>query len=163
MYKLFYSPGACSMAVHVALNECGAKFDVVDVSQPGMKDPGSEFLKANPNGAVPTLMDDGLPIREGGAILTYLCDKEKSPLLPRIRAGARHSPVMADVVQRHAASRLRQSVLDDEEAERPAGLAATAFPHVHRRDSGDVGRGRSPSRPVAVSCGGRKSPSAISC
>jgi glutathione S-transferase len=82
MYKLYYSPGACSLAVHVALNECNAAFELVNCSIPEGKTRDASFLKLNPRGQVPVLVDGDLPIREGGAILTYLCDKEKSALLP---------------------------------------------------------------------------------
>lgn len=82
MYKLYYSPGACSLAVHVALNECGAKFEAVNTAIGEGKNKTPEFLKLNPRGQVPVLVDGETPIREGGAILTYLLDKEKSALLP---------------------------------------------------------------------------------
>lgn len=82
MYKLYFSPGACSLAVHVALNECGAKFEAINTSISEGKTRDATFLALNPRGQVPVLVDGDLPIREGGAILTYLLDKEKSPLLP---------------------------------------------------------------------------------
>lgn len=82
MYKLYFSPGACSLAVHVALNECGAQFEAINTSIQDGKTRDATFLALNPRGQVPVLVDGDLPIREGGAILTYLLDKEKSPLLP---------------------------------------------------------------------------------
>lgn len=83
MYTLYYSPGTCSMAVHVALIETGADFKLESASIAEGKNRTSEFLKINPRGMVPVLLDGDHPIREGGAILTYLLDKHKSPLLPR--------------------------------------------------------------------------------
>lgn len=82
MYKLYYSPGACSLAVHVALHECGAQFEAVNTAIGEGKNKTEASLKINPRGQVPVLMDGETPIREGGAILTYLLDKEKSSLLP---------------------------------------------------------------------------------
>jgi len=82
MYKLYYSAGSCSSAVHVVLRECGAAFELIDASIQAGKTRTPEFMKMNPRGQVPVLVDGDLPIREGGAILSYLCDKEKSPLLP---------------------------------------------------------------------------------
>src|SRR5580698_9846115 len=80
MYKLYYSPGACSMAVHVALNECNQQVALEKVNIREKRTP--EFLKLNPRGQVPVLVDGDLVIREGAAILVYLLEKHKSPLLP---------------------------------------------------------------------------------
>jgi len=81
MYKLYYSPGACSMAIHIALNECNQPVTLERVNLQEKRDP--EFLKLNPRGSVPVLVDDGFAIREGAAILMHLLDKHQSPLLPR--------------------------------------------------------------------------------
>lgn len=81
MYKLYYSPGSCSMAVHVALLEINANFELQKVSLQGQK--SAELLKVNPRGAVPVLEIDGFVLREGAAILTYLLDSNKSELLPQ--------------------------------------------------------------------------------
>ena len=90
MYTLYYSPGACSMAVHVVLNELNQPVDLKKVDlQAQPRD--AEFLKANPRGQVPTLVEDGHAMREGGAIIAYLLDKHNSPMLPktgRARANA---------------------------------------------------------------------------
>ena len=82
MYKLYYSPGACSLAVHVALLEVGAKFELENVSAPAGQPKSAEFLKINPRGAVPVLKIDNFILREGAAILTYILDSHKSDLLP---------------------------------------------------------------------------------
>lgn len=81
MYQLYYAPGTCSLAVHVLLNELNQPVELTRLS---LQDPRpAEFLKVNPRGNVPVLVDDGTVVREGGAILTYLADKHKSDLLPR--------------------------------------------------------------------------------
>lgn len=82
MYKLFYSPGACSMAVHVALNETGAKYELAKADLHGaQKD--AELLKVNSRHQVPVLVDDATVVREGAAILIHLLEKENSPLMPK--------------------------------------------------------------------------------
>src|SRR5262245_43008137 len=83
MYKLYYSPGACSMAVHVVLNELAVPFELAKVSTKdgSMKSP--EYLKMNPRGQVPVLLIDGKPMKEGAAIITWLLDEHKSPMLPK--------------------------------------------------------------------------------
>lgn len=82
MYKLYYSAGACSLAVHVTLNEINADFKLQNVSVPAGQSKPAEFLKANPRGSVPAIEIDGFVLREGAAILTYLLDNNKNELLP---------------------------------------------------------------------------------
>lgn len=71
MYKLYYSPGACSLAVHVLLNELNVPFETAN-QKDKLKDP--DFLKLNPRGQIPLLIVDAEPVKEGAAILTYLLD-----------------------------------------------------------------------------------------
>ena len=82
MYTLYYMPGTCSMAVHTMLHELNqpAKFENVRDAEGKTK---PEYLKVNPRGNVPVLMDGDHMIREGGAILSYLMDKHNSPMLPK--------------------------------------------------------------------------------
>jgi len=82
MYTLYYSPGACSMAVHVLLGELGVDFKLENVSTASGKNKEPAYLKINPRGQVPALVVNGNPLLEGAAILTYLCETHKSPLLP---------------------------------------------------------------------------------
>lgn len=79
-YKLYYSAGACSMAVHVLLNELDQPVDLVKVDLSAPRDP--EFLTVNPRGAVPVLVENGEALREGAAIMMHLCEKHNSDLLP---------------------------------------------------------------------------------
>lgn len=79
-YQLYYSPGACSMAVHVLLHELNQPFDLNRVDLSAQRD--ESFLKISPRGQVPVLVEDGLPIYEGAAIIMHLCEKFKSDLIP---------------------------------------------------------------------------------
>ncbi|MFZ4125646.1 MAG: glutathione S-transferase family protein [Rickettsiales bacterium] len=80
-YQLYYAPGTCSMAVHVLLNEVGQKAELIaEHIHANPRNP--EYLKLNPRGAVPVLVVDGKVLREGAAILTYIAETHKSPLLP---------------------------------------------------------------------------------
>lgn len=72
MIKLYTSAGACSLADHIVLRWIGKPFDVQVVSRDERKSP--EFLKLNPAGAVPVLVDDGWVLTQNAAILHYLCD-----------------------------------------------------------------------------------------
>ncbi|MEC8631699.1 MAG: glutathione transferase GstA [Pseudomonadota bacterium] len=74
--KLFYKPGACSLASHIVLHEIGQAFDIeaVDTSE-GKTAGGADYLAINPKGYVPALqMDDGGVLTEGPAILQFLSD-----------------------------------------------------------------------------------------
>jgi len=85
--KLFYFPGACSMSVHIALNEVGAKYELekVDLMAKTLESGGS-YLDINPKGYVPCLqLDNGEYLTEVGAILQYIADNNPdSKLLPPV-------------------------------------------------------------------------------
>jgi glutathione S-transferase len=83
MYHLYYIPGSCSLAVHVALNELGVSFTTESVSVPDGQPRTPEFLAVNPRGNVPVLRQGDFILREAAAILTYLLDEHKSDLLPK--------------------------------------------------------------------------------
>jgi len=82
MYKLYFMPGACSMAVHVALNEINVPFEIENVKNSDGSRP-KHFLEINNRGNVPVLTFDKFILREGAAILIYLLDNHQSNLLPR--------------------------------------------------------------------------------
>lgn len=82
-YTLFYSPGACSMAIHVLLNEVGADFTLENCAIREGKTRTPEFLKRNPRGQIPVLEEDGKVLLEGAAQLIYLAEKFNSLLLPK--------------------------------------------------------------------------------
>lgn len=83
MYQLYFSPGACSMAIHVVLNEIGAEVQLIDASIAAGKTKEPEFLTLNPQGQVPLLVDEGKALREGAAQIIYLCEKHGCDLLPK--------------------------------------------------------------------------------
>ncbi|MFG6448788.1 glutathione transferase GstA [Roseateles sp. BYS180W] len=74
--KLYYSPGACSLAPHIVLREAGLPFELVKASTRSKKlADGSDYLAINPKGSVPLLeLDDGRRLTEGVAIMQYLAD-----------------------------------------------------------------------------------------
>jgi glutathione S-transferase len=83
--KLYHSPGACSLAVHIALREAGQAFDLhpVNLATHRLAD-GSDYRAINPRGYVPLLeLDDGSRHTEAAALLQYVGDLDASRrLLP---------------------------------------------------------------------------------
>jgi len=70
--KLYYAPGACSFASHIALEESGLAYETqkLDLAAGDQRKP--EYLKLNPRGRVPTLVVDGDILTENVGILTYV-------------------------------------------------------------------------------------------
>ncbi|MGD1878684.1 MAG: glutathione transferase GstA [Kiloniellaceae bacterium] len=88
--KLYYLPGACSLASHIALREAGVDFELEQFDKASKKtQSGADFLAINPKGYVPVLaLDDGDVLTEGAAILQYIADENpKAELAPA--AGSR--------------------------------------------------------------------------
>ena len=73
--KLYYSPGACSLAPHIALEETGADYQPVLVKLADGAQRTPEYLAVNPKGRVPALADDGLVVTENPAVLRYIARK----------------------------------------------------------------------------------------
>jgi glutathione S-transferase len=69
---LYYAPGACSLAPHVALEEAGAAFDAVRLNLADGDQRQPAYLALNPKGRVPTLVVDGRPLTEVIAIVSYI-------------------------------------------------------------------------------------------
>jgi glutathione S-transferase len=69
---LFYSPGACSLAVHASLLEAGAEFEGVAVDLRNKQQLAPDYLRLNPQGRVPTLAVGDSVLTEGVAIADYL-------------------------------------------------------------------------------------------
>ncbi len=71
--KLFYSPGACSLGIHVLLEEIGAPFEAVRTAVRDGEHKTAAYLAMNPKAKVPTLMrDNGRVLTELPAIAYYL-------------------------------------------------------------------------------------------
>jgi len=75
--KLYFSPGACSLAPHIVLNESGLPFTLVkaDLKAHQLED-GSDYYPITSKGQVPLLeLDNGDRLSEGPAIVQYLADQ----------------------------------------------------------------------------------------
>lgn len=85
--KLYYTKGACSLAVRIIINELSlpSDYEAIDL-QTKRTEEGEDYLKINPKGAVPTLkLDNGEILTENAAILQYLADRASAfQLLPPV-------------------------------------------------------------------------------
>jgi glutathione S-transferase len=72
MLKLFHSPGSCSLACLIALEEAGADYEVVRMSTARGDQRKPEYLAVNPKGRVPALVTERGVLSENVAILAYI-------------------------------------------------------------------------------------------
>ena len=70
--KLYFAPGACSLASHIALEESGLKYETQKIDTAAGQQRSPEYLAINPRGRVPTLVVDGHVLTENVGILTYV-------------------------------------------------------------------------------------------
>jgi glutathione S-transferase len=70
--KLYYTPGACSLADHITLEWIGRPYEAIRVSREERRQPA--YLRINPAGAVPALQDGDWVLTQNAAILNYLAD-----------------------------------------------------------------------------------------
>ena len=83
MLTLYYSPGACSLAPHVLLEELGLEFELRRVVVAERENFSPDYLRINPRGRVPTLAAGGELITEVPAILVYLASlRPEAGVLP---------------------------------------------------------------------------------
>jgi len=83
MLTLYYGPGACSMASHIAIEETGAPYEAKPIMLPKGEQKTEAYLKINPRGRVPALAVNGTVLTENVAILTYLAKRfPEARLLP---------------------------------------------------------------------------------
>ena len=82
--KLYYSPAACSLAPHIALEESGLSHELVRVDLRTHKIAnGIDFYAINPKGYVPVLeLDNGERLTEVAVILQYIADRKPGVLAP---------------------------------------------------------------------------------
>lgn len=94
MYTLYGAPGAASLCVHWMLIELGAphEYRKLDLEAGDHRKP--EYLKLNPNGLVPTLIVDGKPLYESGALLMLLAERHQEFGFSPPPGGLRRGPYM---------------------------------------------------------------------
>lgn len=83
--KFYYSPGACSTATHIALNEAGLNFEKEKVNLSEKTCGTGDYTKINAKGYVPALkLDNNEVLTEGVVLMQWIADqKPESNLLPK--------------------------------------------------------------------------------
>jgi glutathione S-transferase len=85
MYQLHYFPSNANAAPHMVLEELGQKYELVLVDRAENAQKSKDYLKINPNGRIPTLVDSDLVIFEAAAIVLHLVDRHPDGgLAPKI-------------------------------------------------------------------------------
>jgi glutathione S-transferase len=85
MYQLHYFPSNANAAPHMVLEEIGQKYELVLVDRAKNAQKSREYLKINPNGRIPALMDGDLVLSEAAAIVLHLVDQHpEAGLAPKV-------------------------------------------------------------------------------
>jgi glutathione S-transferase len=130
MYQLPYFPANANAAPHMLREEIGIRYDLVLVDRARNARNSGDYLKNNPNGRIPTLVDGDLVVSEAAAIVLHLVDQHADTgLAPQVRtperakfyqwltflANSRHEELMmaaAFALQHRKASRQGDTVAD---------------------------------------------------
>ncbi|WP_367352118.1 glutathione binding-like protein [Achromobacter animicus] len=130
--KLYYMPGACSLASHIVLEWIGNPYETHKLSREALKEP--EFLRINPMGAVPALTDGDWTLTQNVSILEYLAEQApESTLLgdgsARSRAEVRRwvGFINSDVHKTFSLLFGAQRYLKDEGAQKELAASASAL------------------------------------
>lgn len=92
MIQLYFFPGNASLTPHMLLEEIGAPFELLLVDRANAAHKSPEYLKLNPNGQIPVLVDGELVLYEAAAICLHLADTNPQAQLapPMQTAGRAH-------------------------------------------------------------------------
>ena len=89
--KLYYSPGACSLAPHIAMRELGIPVDLMKVDLKAKQYDGGDYKLVNAKGYVPAVETPAGVLTEAPVILQYLADqKPDAGLAPKPGDPARY-------------------------------------------------------------------------
>src|SRR6476646_10582022 len=75
MFKLYYAPGTCALATHIALEEAGAPYEAVRVDFGSQAQRSPEYLRVSPKGRVPALVTESGTLTETPALLCFVAQR----------------------------------------------------------------------------------------
>lgn len=92
--KLYFSPGACSLAPHIVIRELGHQVQLEKVDLRTKAFSGGDLRTINPKGYVPVLeTEDGQVLTEGPAIMQYLADQRETGVVPKAGTPERYRQI----------------------------------------------------------------------
>jgi glutathione S-transferase len=95
MFQLYYAPGTCALATHIALEEAGAPYEAVRVDFGSQAQRSPEYLAINPKGRVPALVTESGTLTETPALLVFVAQRfpaaELAPLSDPFALAQLHS------------------------------------------------------------------------
>jgi len=89
MIQLYYYPGTASIAPHFMLEEIGVPYELILVDKEKQEHQQAAYLKLNPNGKIPVLLDGDLVLTESAAICLYLAERYAPQYMPEAGTHAR--------------------------------------------------------------------------
>ena len=126
MFTLYFTPGTCALASHIALEQAGADYQAVSIDFSRNEQQSPDYLRVNPKGRVPALVTSRGTLTETPAILAFICQTHpKAGLAPLddpfelARMNAFNSYLCSTVHIAHAHKRRGYRWADD-----PAAIAA---------------------------------------
>jgi glutathione S-transferase len=141
--KLFYMPGACSLAPHIALREAGMPFDLETVDRSKKTGSGEDYFAINPKGAVPAVkLDDGQVLTEAAVIQQYIADKVPAKrLAPAAGTPERYRlqewlNYIASELHKGIGQLFNPAMPDDYKDAVKKGLAAKQFAYLEKKLAG---------------------------
>lgn len=140
MYKLYYFPGNANLAPHMLLEEIGAPYELVLVDRDSNEHKSPPYLKLNPTGRIPVLIDGDLVLFETAAICLHLADRHpEAELAPALGSDERAEfykwlIYLTNTLQAELITYFYPGRLTDDEA-----AAAQVKAHAQERISGEGG------------------------
>ncbi|HLG82290.1 MAG TPA: glutathione S-transferase N-terminal domain-containing protein [Bradyrhizobium sp.] len=95
MYKLYYAPGTCALASHIALEEAGADYKAERLDFKSNQQNSLDYLAINPKGRVPALVTDQGVLTETPAILAFIAQAFPAAKLAPLDDAFRFAAVQA--------------------------------------------------------------------
>ena len=141
--KLYYMPGACSPAPHIALREAGLSFDLEKVERSKKTQSGADYLAVNAKGSAPALgLDDGQVLTEAAVIQQYITDKAPGKKLAPAAGTSEHYRLqewlnyIASEVHKGIGQLFNPAMPDDYKEAVKKGLATKQFPYLDKALAG---------------------------